>query len=424
MSEVTAEQDILRIINLDVALSAIHSTAIQQALAQCLGRSLDWQRADASNLVDFAPGGSGQIGPLVLIYPSLTTALNRAQHDVLAAERAIVGWQEVVEAILRFYRKRRTVTFLLASDAVFDNPDELRQRLVQWVKCRTAEVGEAEFVAGKVGLATMQDPEPVIGRVMAAYLQLSCHPLRKLSEELAGGGMALLLDAGMAVQTTTQALQSLAAQNSNNAAKAVLLQATLAQNQQDHLADLRAASETAMMAMQAEKAILEHKIASQQAQLVAMQVLIEQDFIARHQQKITVSAIDPAQKSELEQKNREQEALLRLERSKVEEALSEQRRMLAELSKQGAQEASRISDLQTELRHQTALLQDRDGKLADLIARIREQAEVIAETEIAMQTEEGLRRQKETEVVALLCSTSWKVTKPLRALRSIGKIKR
>jgi hypothetical protein len=179
-----------------------------------------------------------------------------------------------------------------------------------------------------------------------------------------------------------------------------------------------------MMAMQAEKAILEHKIASQQAQLVAMQGLIEQDFIARHQQKITVSAIDPAQKSELEQKNREQEALLRLERSKVEEALSEQRRMLAELSKQGAQEASRISDLQTELRHQTALLQDRDGKLADLIARIREQAEVIAETEIAMQTEEGLRRQKETEVVALLCSTSWKVTKPLRALRSIGKIKR
>jgi hypothetical protein len=66
-----------------------------------------------------------------------------------------------------------------------------------------------------------------------------------------------------------------------------------------------------------------------------------------------------------------------------------------------------------------------------LIAQIRQQAEAIAATETAVQTaqveirtEAGLRRQKEAEVAALIGSTSWKVTKPLRVLRGAGKIQR
>jgi hypothetical protein len=397
-----------------------------------LGHAVHWQQASLADLAEVAQPrsdrtGSGQIGSLVLIYPSLATALNRAQGDVLAADRAIVGWQELVEAILRFYRKRRAATFLLASDAVFDSPDELRRRLVQWAGPRTIEVGKAD--AEQAGGAALPVAEPAIGAVMAGYLQLSCHPLRKLSEELAAGGMALLPNAEMALQTTTQALQNLATQHSDHAARTVVLQAALAQEQQDHLAGLHAAVEVAVAASQAEKTVLEHQIASQQAQLVAMQGLIEQEFIARQQQQTAVTAIDTAQKVGLEQKTAQQAALLQLERSKAEAALSEQRRVLAELLKQGQQEASRISDLQTELRHQTALLHDRDSKISGLIGHIRQQAEVIAATEVAMQaaqgetqTEVGLRQQKETEVAALIGSTSWKVTKPLRALRGAGKI--
>jgi hypothetical protein len=432
MSEATAEQEILRIINLNVALPAVQSAATQQALGLWLGHAVHWQQASLADLAEVAQPrsdrtGSGQIGSLVLIYPSLATALNRAQGDVLAADRAIVGWQELVEAILRFYRKRRAATFLLASDAVFDSPDELRRRLVQWAGPRTIEVGKAD--AEQAGGAALPVAEPAIGAVMAGYLQLSCHPLRKLSEELAAGGMALLPNAEMALQTTTQALQNLATQHSDHAARTVVLQAALAQEQQDHLAGLHAAVEVAVAASQAEKTVLEHQIASQQAQLVAMQGLIEQEFIARQQQQTAVTAIDTAQKVGLEQKTAQQAALLQLERSKAEAALSEQRRVLAELLKQGQQEASRISDLQTELRHQTALLHDRDSKISGLIGHIRQQAEVIAATEVAMQaaqgetqTEVGLRQQKETEVAALIGSTSWKVTKPLRALRGAGKI--
>ena len=432
MSEATAEQEILRIINLDVALPAVQSAATQQALGLWLGHAVHWQQASLADLAEVAQPrsdrtGSGQIGSLVLIYPSLATALNRAQGDVLAADRAIVGWQELVEAILRFYRKRRAATFLLASDAVFDSPDELRRRLVQWAGPRTIEVGKAD--AEQAGGAALPVAEPAIGAVMAGYLQLSCHPLRKLSEELAAGGMGLLPNAEVALQTTSQALQALATQHSDHAARTVVLQAALAQEQQDHLAGLHAAVEVAVAASQAEKTVLEHQIASQQAQLVAMQGLIEQEFIARQQQQTAVTAIDTAQKVGLEQKTAQQEALLQLERSKAEAALSEQRRVVAALLKQGQQEASRMADLQTELRHQTALLHDRDNKISDLIAHIRQQAEVIAATEVAMQiaqgetqTEVGLRRQKETEVAALIGSTSWKVTKPLRALRGAGKI--
>lgn len=449
MSEATAEQDILRIINLDVALPAVQSVATQQALGLWLGHAVHWQQASLADLAEVAQPrsdrtGSGQIGSLVLIYPSLATALNRAQGDALAADRAIVGWQELVEAILRFYRKRRAATFLLASDAVFDSPDELRRRLVQWAGPRTTEVGKAEI--GEVGAAALPVPEPAIGRVMAGYLQLSCHPLRKLSEELAAGGMALLPNAEMALQTTAQALQTLAQEQQDHLAAlraateaAVTAKAEAEAAHTAQLAALRAAAETAiktateaaLAASQAEKTTLEHQIASQQAQLVAMQGLIEQEFIARQQQQTAISAIDTAQKLGLEQKIAQQEALLQFERSKAEAALSEQRRVLAELLKQGQQEASRMSDLQTELRHQTALLQDRDSKISDLTAHIRQQAEVIAATQIAMQVaqgetqaEAGLRQQKETEVAALIGSTSWKVTKPLRALRGAGKIQR
>jgi hypothetical protein len=446
MSAVTAEQDILRIINLDVALSPVQGAEAQQALERWLGLAVTWQQASLADLAEMAQtrseqSQSGQIAPLVLIYPSLATALNRGIGAALAEDDAVASWQALVEAILRFYRKRRASVFLLASDAVFDNPEALRLRLVRWAGCGTAEAA--------LDVAEPSVPESAIGRVMAGYLHLGCHRLRKLSEELAAGGMALLPDSESAEQTTRQAVQAL--QHSAQAASISDLQAALVQQQHDHLAALRAATETAaavkaetevahiaqlaaveavLAASQTENTALKQKSASLQAQLVAMQGVIEQEFIAR-QQQTAIAAVDTSQKSELERKIAQQEALLQLERSKAEAALFEQRRMLAELLKQGEQEASRIADMQTALRHQTALLQDRDNRISELIAQIRQQAEAIAATETAVQTaqveirtEAGLRRQKEAEVAALIGSTSWKVTKPLRVLRGAGKIQR
>ena len=448
MSAVTAEQGILRVINLDLALPPVQSAAAQQALEMWLGLALPWQHASLADLTEIAQTGSdqtgsGQMAPVVLIYPSLATALNRGHGDALMAAHTLASWQACVETILRFYRKRRAATFLLASDAVFGSPEELRRRLVQWAGCGTTE-DAADAAAPPVS-------EPAIGRVMAGYLHLGCHPLRKLSEELAAGGMALLPDVESAQQISTEALQDFAIQHGDHAARISVLQAALAQEQHDHLAALRAAAETAaavkaeteaahiaqlatveaaLAAIQTENTTLKQQSASHQAQLVAMQGVIEQEFIAR-QQQTAIAAADTSQKSEMARKIAQQEALLQLERSKAEAALSEQRRMLAELVKQVEQEASRIAEMQTALRHQTALLQDRDNKISELIAQIRQQTEVIAATETAVQAAQGetqaeawLRRQKETEVAALIGSTSWKVTKPLRVLRGAGKIQR
>ncbi len=319
----------------------------------------------------------------LLIYDAPDAQFLRAMRDGVAFEQIIADWTEHARQVLARWRKARRRFYLIDADAFAAAPALLAESLGGWLGC---EMGPPPAADAKT------DAQPLA--ILAAQAAHCLAPVRQLADELEIGGLsprlagqgsaprlsaayaALQAQARAADKNTVRSKQldkakakTAAAQadraKARHAVQALTLKLEQAIAETHRLeAALKAEKETANLAAQAAQALFHEEIDLLQQQLTTVQQAMEQEY-------------------------RDGQALRQ-------EAGSDRHQMRSDLDRMRA--AAELEQL----------------RLSTMLQEQAEQMAALLEAQRMLTTERDRSRE---EVDALLASTSWRVTAPLRRAR-------
>lgn len=413
----------------------------------------DWQVAEDPD--DLPPADK-----YVLIYDAPDAQFLRAMQDGAPFEQVITGWTEHARQVLGRWRKARRRLYLIDADAFGAAPEMLAESLGGWLGCGMGTPPVSDHEAKAHPLA-----------ILAAQAAHSLDPVRQLADELEVGGMSPRLarqgsearmgaayvvlqeQAAAAEKSTAQNKQLDKAKAKTKAAQADRTKArrdvkTLTAKLEEAAAETcslqaeLAARNDAVKAAQAGEAEARKQIDTLNAKLekAAADLKAQKDaakaaqtgeakrgqqvetLTAKHEQATAeANRLDAALKAEKETATvaaqaaqalfQEEIELLQQQLMTVQQALEQEYRDGLALRKEAGSDRHQLRSDMDRMRSAAELEQLR------LSTMLQEQAEQIAallEEQRTLTTE--LDRSRE-EVDALLASTSWRVTAPLRRAR-------
>ncbi|MEP3334398.1 hypothetical protein [Sedimentitalea sp.] len=411
---------------------------------------IDWQVAED-------PDDLPAADRYVLIYDAPDAQFLRAMQDGEPFEQVIAGWTEHARQVLGRWRKARRRLYLIDADAFGAAPEMLAESLGGWLGCEMGTPPASDHEAEAHPLA-----------ILAAQAAHSLDPIRQLADELEVGGMSPRLArqgsearmgaAYVVLQEQAAAAEKSAAQNKQldkakaktKAAQADRTKArrdvkTLTAKLEEAAAETGslqaelAARDDAVKVAQAGEAEARKQIDTLNAKLekAAADLKAQKDaakaaqtgeakrgqqvetLTARHEQATAeANRLDAALKAEKETATvaaqalfHEEIELLQQQLMTVQQALEQEYRDGLALRKEAGSDRHQLRSDMDRMRSAAELEQLR------LSTMLQEQAEQIAallEEQRTLTTE--LDRSRE-EVDALLASTSWRVTAPLRRAR-------
>lgn len=361
----------------------------------------------------------------VLIYDAPDAQFLRAMQDGVPFEQIIAGWTEHARQVLARWRKARRRLYLLDADAFGAAPEMLAESLGGWLGCEMGTPPASDHEA---------DAHPLA--ILAAQAAHSLDPVRQLADELEVGGMSPRLArqgsearmgaAYVVLQEQAAAAEKSAAQNKQldkAKAKAKAAQADRAKARRDVktlTAKLEeAAAETG--SLQAELATRGDAVKAAQAGEAKARKQID-TLMARHEQATAeANRLEAALKAEKETATvaaqaaqalfHEEIELLQQQLMTVQQALEQEYRDGLALRKEAGSDRHQLRSDMDRMRSAAELEQLR---LSTMLQEQAEQMAALLEEQRTLTTE--LDRSRE-EVDALLASTSWRVTAPLRRAR-------
>lgn len=372
---------------------------------------IDWQVAED-------PDDLPAADRYVLIYDAPDAQFLRAMQDGAPFEQVIAGWTEHARQVLGRWRKARRRLYLIDADAFGAAPEMLAESLGGWLGCEMGTPPASDHEAEAHPLA-----------ILAAQAAHSLDPIRQLADELEVGGMSPRLArqgsearmgaAYVVLQEQAAAAEKSAAQNKQldkAKAKTKAAQADRTKARRDVktlTAKLEeAAAETG--SLQAELAARDDAVKVAQAgeaearkQIDTLNAKLEKAAADLKAEKETATVAAQAAQALFH----EEIELLQQQLMTVQQALEQEYRDGLALRKEAGSDRHQLRSDMDRMRSAAELEQLR------LSTMLQEQAEQIAallEEQRTLTTE--LDRSRE-EVDALLASTSWRVTAPLRRAR-------
>lgn len=303
--------------------------------------------------------------PILIIYPAAEETIAEALGMGQTAANALAEWETLITQMLNFQKAHRRRCFLIEADAFHpEHIDHLCSRLGAWLGSQLSQV--------KMEQESGQEVAALPELIAVQSLQQS-RRARRMTGELAAGGYAPRRRAVLKTQNLEQILEEMRYLRAAGTAERDVLAAQLSETRTGMEALVSRLSEREAALREAEAAMAAFK-----KEASARRVSLKEDLA---QQRQRINQLDH-ERADLEQLMSESKALNQKEKTLLQQ---------------------QITALQNELEtlHKAYL----------------DQGRTLEETETDRTHVKNALAEAEAHVQALHDSTSWRVTRPMRAVR-------